>query len=271
MRKFRDGIVDYLRDSGRLNSKTVELMRDVNKFHVPFYRYITDVDGGQIETGPGGQPIKRRAGSELQILSPINSIINDTMRFITMAEKNRTRLETVTQQEAALAANPQGEPIFTKVRGGVPEDAASSPIAKDLATRTDMDPIDAKYLASQLATPKLADNEFLVYRDGVPEVWSGDKDIAAVLKEQDRPTRGLALRFATAVANFKRTGVTGVLEFGLRHPLGIRPEPSSTPKGSTLLSSTGPKGSCTSSRGAISLKSGIEMVGPFPPSWIPTR
>src|SRR3990167_10527051 len=89
--EYQKRVLNYLRDSGILSPEDYQAMLEANRDYVPLYRLLDPSQGPQ-GMGHGSKvwnPIHRIKGSDLPIISPLESIIRNTHLFIDLAERNR--------------------------------------------------------------------------------------------------------------------------------------------------------------------------------------
>jgi hypothetical protein len=90
---YNDRVLDYLQKSGVIDADSVNLMRELNKEYVPFFRVMDDDGGGALSGQSGkianlGQGVRKIKGSGRQIIDPLESIIKNTQALISLAERN---------------------------------------------------------------------------------------------------------------------------------------------------------------------------------------
>ena len=100
-RGYNNALAAYLRDSGVISHQAYKAMKEANKLHVPFYRWLgSDEIGGGGPGGPGAgmqsrNPIKAIKGADLAIIDPLETTLRNTYVYIALAEKNAVGLELV--------------------------------------------------------------------------------------------------------------------------------------------------------------------------------
>lgn len=91
-RAYKDQLLEYARDNGLIGDKALVKIRELNKYHVPFYRVMEETQqkflGKSKFAGNMGSPIKRIKGSEREIIDPLESDVKDTYAIINAAERN---------------------------------------------------------------------------------------------------------------------------------------------------------------------------------------
>lgn len=176
---YQDRMLQYLGDSGILSPEALKNMRAANKQYVPFYRAL-DNEFGDLMSSPKNiaawQPIQKIKGSEANLLSPIESIVRNTHKFIDLAEKNRALNALV--------------------------DAAQARGLHDLAERV---PAGPGYRA--------AEDEIRVFKNGKPQFYKVDPDVAKAVNGMGRQEIDMVMRMVSAPARTLRAGAVLAPEF----------------------------------------------------------
>lgn len=91
-RDYKDRLLDYAKDNGLVGKEGLTKMRELNKYHVPFYRVMEESGakflGKTKVAGNIASPIKKIKGSEREIIDPLESDVKDTYAIINAAERN---------------------------------------------------------------------------------------------------------------------------------------------------------------------------------------
>ncbi len=88
LQAYQNHLLDYLKDSGVVNAKSVDVMRTLNQYYVPFYR-VKEVYKGSLPKGTKVYNIiKRIKGSEADIIDPLESVLKNTHAILALAERN---------------------------------------------------------------------------------------------------------------------------------------------------------------------------------------
>jgi hypothetical protein len=91
-RAYKDSLLDFAQQNGLIGEEALAKIKELNKFHVPFYRVMeestTQFLGKSKFAGNTPNPIKKIKGSEREIIDPIESDIKDTYAIINASERN---------------------------------------------------------------------------------------------------------------------------------------------------------------------------------------
>lgn len=93
-RKYEDSLLVYLRRKGVIGDEGLKKIKQLNKYHVPFYRVVEGLQaggymGGRKIGGNIGNPIKKMKGNDfLEIVDPLESDVKNTYAFINAADRN---------------------------------------------------------------------------------------------------------------------------------------------------------------------------------------
>jgi len=91
-RAYKDRLLDFAEQNGLVGKEGLVKIKELNKFHVPFYRVMEESGvkflGKSKLAGNLGSPIKRIKGSEREIIDPFESDVKDTYAIINAAERN---------------------------------------------------------------------------------------------------------------------------------------------------------------------------------------
>lgn len=192
---YQNRVVTYLLDAGVLSQAGYDAMLEANKLYVPFQRLMDEGDPLTLRV-PGGSltpsnPIRRIEGSERVVIDPLESVIRNTYHLTQMAERNAVGTALVDLLERANEARGRAEP---------PAAESGDPLA-DLARGT----ADTK------------PDEIRIFRDGRPETYEVDPEVAAAFKGLDREAANTLLRMMAMPARMLRAGATLTPDFMARN------------------------------------------------------
>jgi len=212
---FSNEILQYVTDAGVISKQAATKMKAMNENYVPFKRIIETAEGAKATKSGKAGSLKEFKGSELDIQSPITSVIENTMELIKMAEANRPIVELV-----KLAESLEGQTLITKVKSkATPITVGEKQVAK-LLEKNGLDPAIAEPLTTYRREQKtLAPNEFAVYREGKREVYSTTPELAEAIKRLDGDvgSTSMLFRLARGVTVIKKFGITFTPDFILRN------------------------------------------------------
>lgn len=207
LKEYQDKSLQYIRDAGLLTPEAYEAMKEANRDYVPFYR-VMDTEGTK-GVGKGFQarnPVKGIKGSERRIVDPIESIIKNTYLYLNLAEKNRVGNALVD----LAATSPRGSDFVTKAETPMrPTNIGAAEIEKFLKDHDIAATVDADTMV--VFRPNAffpADNQIRVFRNGKPELYDVDPQLAETLKGLDAEGTSLVFKILGAPVKTLRAGVT---------------------------------------------------------------
>lgn len=212
---FSNEVLKYVEDAGILSKDAATKMREMNKNYVPFKRIIEAQDGAKIGKSGKAGSLKGFKGSELEIQSPITSIIENSIELIRMAETNRpiTRL-------LELAEGVEGQTLIERVKTPVEKVNLGQKEVAAMLKKSGLDPNMAEPLTTFRASQKqLAPNEFQVYRDGKRQVYRTSPELAQAINSLggDVGSTNMLFKLMRGVTVFKKVGITFTPDFILRN------------------------------------------------------
>ena len=241
--RYQDRQLKLLVDSGILSKDAYKRIKAQNMLYVPLHRFYEKNMGGgrgKLSVIDLANPLKRIKGSDLEIISPIESIIKNTFLFRDLAERNRVALSFVDACNKTQGGGRVADKFFKKYSATKLTDAEKadvileSGIIEDLMGGT-MENQEA-YVRSLMKNnpfekiifrPKNATNPqegiFRVFRDGEVEYYQmDDKDLYDALRFADSEQMknmmsGKIWQFITAPTRILRAGATTTLEFGTKN------------------------------------------------------
>jgi|7_EtaG_2_1085326.scaffolds.fasta_scaffold00268_2 hypothetical protein len=105
--EYQDAVLDYYKDSGMLSELDVDNIRQLNKFYIPFNRYLHGEEMYKVGS-PGGkysldkflndksyQKVRGIKGAKEDVMPPLEQIIANTFQLISAADMNRTKVTLV--------------------------------------------------------------------------------------------------------------------------------------------------------------------------------
>ena len=241
--RYQDRQLKLLVDSGILSKDAYKRIKAQNMLYVPLHRFYEKNMGGgrgKLSVIDLANPLKRIKGSDLEIISPIESIIKNTFLFRDLAERNRVALSFVDACNKTQGGGRVADKFFKKYSATKLEDKEKadvileSGIIEDLMGGT-MENQEAYVRAliknnpfeKIIFRPKNATNPqegiFRVFRDGEVEYYQmDDKDLYDALRFADSEQMknmmsGKIWQFITAPTRILRAGATTTLEFGTKN------------------------------------------------------
>jgi hypothetical protein len=183
--KVLNGGLEYGRDSGLFSQGQIDAMMRDNPAYISMRRVMGDDEafGG----GAGGKfntrdPLRQMEGSDRQIIDPVRATLDNLRVIVAMADRNRAIGSIIGQVERGMLPDLglkqlEFNPKFTvSAKEGDP--------FKPYGLDEDSTPEETyKPLLAERAFGKLKPNEFIYYRNGVPERWqANDPALAALMR-----------------------------------------------------------------------------------------
>ena len=212
---FNGHLLNYMVDAGLVTEFAAKEMKELNKSYVPFYRLITPAK--ELSAGAGlkvRNPLKGIKGSDLPIVSPLESIVKNTYLYIQLAERNRALVKLVEMAERS----PHGKEYAERMESPVPSADEVTALLEEHGVESSAEVSEA-FDFLRMKHNALRSNEFAVYRNGKREVWRAPQEIVNAVRALDAPSVGLLERLLSPFASSLRAGVTIVPEFAIRNPV----------------------------------------------------
>lgn len=205
---FQNRVAAYLRDSGVLSQDGYNAMLDANKFYVPFQRLIEPEPGLRISGASlqAKNPIHAIEGSARTVIDPIESIIRNTYLFTQMAERNAVGTKLVDLLSGAKEAAESDTPEASDAtKSSLNESGVSDPDALAPMVEAESNP------------PR--PGEIRIYRDGKPETYRIDPELAIAMKGLDQQSMGMIEKALAPMSRSLRAGAVLQPDFIARHTL----------------------------------------------------
>jgi hypothetical protein len=226
--EYKNQLLEYAADesSGLLGPEGLKKIKQLNKFHVPFYRVMEETIGAKFMgrrkmAGNLGSPIKKIKGSEREIIDPLESDIKDTYAIINAVERNSI---------GVAMANLAGENfelgrLFEKVDRPMKGIKVNAKEVLDKITHE---------LGDDFIVPEdLADIAVTIFRptqDRGPNmlnlnmgdkqmVFQVDPELFKALQGLNTEDAGVIMRILSMPSKLLRAGATLTPDFSLRNPL----------------------------------------------------
>lgn len=179
---YQDRILEYLGDSGILSPQALANIRANNRAYVPFNRAMdTEEIMGMARNLKPGNPIYKIQGSQRDILSPLETIVRNTHKFLDLAEKNR-------------ALNALVDAAQTRGLHGLVQDAG----AANIFNRPGPDQIK-------------------VWRNGTPRLYTVDPEVAKAVNGMGRQEIDAVVDMISKPARWLRAGAVLAPDFLARN------------------------------------------------------
>lgn len=195
--KYQDALLKYQLDGGLISKEVYDAIKAENQKYIPFYREFEKAQGSAIgsRSMKSKQTVKRIKGSTRDIINPLESIIKNTFEMINAVERNRVGLAYADMSKLDKSA------MFVE-KIPLPKTVVHSPKGTDAGERAEI------FFSN---TSKLGKDEILVYRDGKPEAYKVDPDVAAIINGTQSMTQRIeSLNFLKFFTKTLRAGATGL-------------------------------------------------------------
>ena len=210
---YNKRLLDYMLKKQMLSKEVYELMVQANKDFVPFARVI-DAKGSKINEAVTN-PLKIMKGSKKKIIDPIETMYNNTVHFIALAERNAAFIKFIEMVEANVKDFPE---IFKSKKTA----KAIKVTRKELETVvTDASKISEKAAEGFTIFRKdgnvVSNKEIAFMRNGKLEVWEVGSELANTFKNFDSFQAGLITKILAQPSKLLRAGSTLAPEFMVKN------------------------------------------------------
>lgn len=194
---FQRRIMENLVRSGNMSKKDYDDLIKANPNYIPFKRvmdekgYTESGIGGQFDNASSKSLFRKFRGSEREIKDPIQSIISNTVRTISIADRN-----AVARSVVALAEfMPE---YITRSKG-------KTIIHQDKKT------------GAKVYEKEPGENDIVVYVNGKRQFWNVPSGVKDAMQGLDPVMLGTATRILTSTVRVARTGITAVPSFVIKN------------------------------------------------------
>lgn len=210
---YNQRLLDYMLEKQMLSKEAYDVMVQANKDYVPFSRVI-DAKGTKINQAVTN-PFKIMKGSKKQIIDPIETMYNNTVHFIALAERNAAFVKFIEMVEANVKDFPE---IFQAKKTA----KAIKVTRKELETVvTDASKISEKaaegFTIFRRNGNVVSNSEIAFMRNGKLEVWEVGSELANTFKNFDSFQAGLITKILSQPAKLLRAGSTLAPEFMVKN------------------------------------------------------
>ncbi len=222
----------YARDSGVLNEERYQAILRDNPIYISFKSLAGEMNGTAPKRSRFGfsvkDPVNHFASSDGKITNPLLATLNNIQNIIRESDKNRTAVAYVNLAEAhKMQAERLGLKRSETVGlgpGAKPVDMAIAEPGSDVFEPYNLeDPQGAteayQAFLAQRVRKMLGPTQFLVFRDGKPEVWeTKSEDLAALIRgSESAPESHTIFWLADKFADMQRAGIVLAPDFGARN------------------------------------------------------
>ena len=217
---YQGRMLDYRVQAGLISKDVAGRIRASkhNQRYVPFRR-VMDEKARQSGSGSGeslvnlSSGLKRIKGSGREIISPLESIMADTLEMVSLADRNRVGQLLVAQAKRTKGSGQWIEPVPPKMRETTFQLAEIKKVLTERGLfvegmdRATLDGLVSIYRPD--LRPSQQENVVSVLVDGKVELYQVNPDLQRALTP-DPKMAGPIIEFFSAVTRLKRAGATGV-------------------------------------------------------------
>ena len=233
---YQDNLIDHLVDAQVLSQDSADAIRRLNKEYVPFYRYM----GDDALTGTGKalresfvnlpDPVKRIKGSERSIISPIYSIVKNTIFLVDVAERNRPAVALAKLHDESMKNRdgmgwlmerlPTPMSVDKVYLERIKEDLKEAGIPEDVLDQADLERMALIFSPVRHVRPQeKAENIVTIYRDGKPVFYKVHPELYRAMQFLDQPAANAFFRLLRPFTQAKRAGAVLNPDFIVRNPV----------------------------------------------------
>lgn len=221
LRRSLDQLFEYERESGMYSREQIAAMKKDNKYYIPFRR--VDEEGVSLALPRGRsfaarQTAKRMTGSELDIDEPVTALIESYLTRIAMADRNRANISLI---QAAERKEIEGVRMITDERPKmeyIDKDGKIHVIDWNKPIPPEATPEAFSLYQVLYGSSRLGKNQFMVFRDGKPEIWHIDDPLAAkIIRGNNAVSTNTVTWMLQSVASVFRAGATLSTDFIMRN------------------------------------------------------
>jgi len=217
---FRERVLNYLKEKGRLSAEQVKIIKEYNENYVPVFREIKTIEGA-INVGKGSSLKGRtKEGSELKVLDTLQSTVENTQRLIQEAEVNNLRTRFI--EDVVLPEKSKKNPYFNFITRMPMKQKTTKEIREELL-RDEVYSKEQLNLLSDKAINQLdayrpknynQKGVFTIYlKDGTKERWNVGEDLVTATSAGLSKNFDILQRFMNPAARLTRGGALFVPGF----------------------------------------------------------
>jgi hypothetical protein len=227
--EYQDHVLQYARDGGLITPEAYEMMTELNKNYVPFFRVM--LEEGAAGGAPSGNSFFRInvEGSGLKIHDPIESIIKNTHSVLHAVERNAISDAYINHVEkVAGQGGIEVSDLATRVKPRMKKTRLGADEMKKLANKLrDGDKLTEDQRAAleqetlDIFRPDTllpGQNQIVRFKDGERQVWEVPPEIAEVLQITSHEEMNMLVKILSVPATTLRAGAVLSPEFMLANP-----------------------------------------------------
>jgi hypothetical protein len=219
LEEYQQGLLDFITEAGLVDAATARLMKEANKNYIPLKRVFETNDtvlnkwGVKVVKTPSS--LRRLEGSAREVINPIESIYQNTVVFISLAEKNRVlkAMIDMTQQNAEIRAH---FPEISRVKAKKIH-VSGEEIAKFFKVDKDQFKAQELEIYRMFMPDILGKTQVKIFVNGKAQLWEVGKDFAEALHGYDTALHANYAKIIGLPARGLRLGATTVPEFTIKN------------------------------------------------------
>lgn len=217
---FQDAILQYVVDKKAMTEEVAETIRSKNEFYVPLYRVMDD-KLGQALIGRSmidlNSPVRRRKGSDRDIIDPLESIIRNTYSMISFADRQEVAQALVKQarrvqdqgaliESGIIRPSKQVKFNLSEVTPQIKEALELAGIDTSELEQEDLDVMATIYRPQ--GDPQRSKGIVRVIVDGEPKLFQMAPDLIRALDSMDKGSAHLLTKLLSPAKNVLTFGAT---------------------------------------------------------------
>jgi hypothetical protein len=226
---YKDALLAYAADpsSGVLGPDGLKKIKELNKYHVPFYRVMEETAGrgfmGRKKmAGNLGSPIKRIKGSEREIIDPLESDIKDTYAIINAVERNSVGVAMANLSTQNFELGRLFEKVDRPMKGtkvDVKEVLDKALKQTDMTVEDFPEELGDAVVTLFRPTQDRGPNMLNVNMGDKQMVFQVDPELFKSIQGLNTEDVGLIMRILSMPSKILRAGATLTPDFSLRNPI----------------------------------------------------
>ena len=224
--EYQNAVLNYGMESGLIEQSAIVEMRKLNRFYVPFFRVMEELQTrGYMGRGFGNvtKATKKIRGSDREIIDPLESIVKNTYAIISASERNAVAMSMMSLSEKNFELGRMFEKLPkplapVKINVGEVMEAAFGKLGTMMLPPELQAEFDNKMVTlfkPAFFSPK---GEVTVLIAGRPQSFKVDPEIYRAMQSLDQEEIAMVVKILSYPAKFLRAGATLAPEFMVRNP-----------------------------------------------------
>jgi len=210
---YNQRLLDYMLEKGIVSKEAYEAMREMNKDYVAFSRVI-DAKGSKINDAVTN-PFKKFKGSKKQIIDPIETMYNNTVHFIALAERNAAFVKFIEMVEKNAKDFPEIFQSKDKAKAIKVSKAELENVVTDISKISEK--AAEGFTIFRRNGHIISESQIGFMRNGKMEVWEVGRELANTFKNFDSFQASLITKILAQPSKLLRAGSTLAPEFMVRN------------------------------------------------------